>query len=109
MQIDVKVDPEAVEKAIVDAVIQSALGPQIAEAIKRSMTQTVGDSWNRKTIVQHAVDEEIKRVVSAIVRETVDAKTEEIRKQVQERMTEEVVRKLSSAAIDWMLDKTNKD
>lgn len=98
MQLEVKIDQEAVQQQVVQAIVDSAIGEQIKAAVQRGLTQETGDWNNRKTLVQRAVDEVLAREIAQIATDLVSSKREDIKAQMVEKFTDEVLGKMIGAA-----------
>lgn len=98
MELNISVSPEAIEKAVTEAVIASAIGKRMEEQIREGL---------RKYDLNLAIQDEAKRVVLTIVREAVmndeqfRARAKEI---VLETLTDEVVRTIASGVFKQLLD-----
>lgn len=101
MQLEVKIDQEAVQQQLVQAIFDSAIGTEIQKAIDKSL-KAQSSHWNAATIVEDAVrtalGDEIRRQVIAMV----ETKRETIRVQLEEKLTDELISKMTNAAWDVM-------
>ena len=103
MQVELKIDAEAVQQKLVDSLIQSGVGKQIEKAINEILTKEFG-SWNdRQTLVQAAVHEALRNELAKIAREAIEERRESLKSQVAAQLTDEVFSKMTSAAIQIML------
>ena len=108
MQLEVKIDQDAVQQQVVQAIMSSAIGEQIKAAVHKGLTQETGDWSNRKTLVQRAVDEVLAREIAQIATDLVRSKRDEIKAQMVEKMTDEVLGKMIDAAWSVMNSRLDK-
>jgi hypothetical protein len=92
MSIEVKVDAEAVNKMVVDAILESAIGATLREVVSKKVAE-LGKSYNNP--IEIAVDREVQLLVSSIVNEKFKPM---IATKVNELMTDEMVSRISQAA-----------
>jgi carbon monoxide dehydrogenase subunit G len=98
MQFEMKIDAEAVQQQVVASIISSAIGEQIKASITKALTETTGDWSNRKTLVQRAVDEALAIKVREFAIELVRERAEDIRAQLKDKLTDEVLLLMTDAA-----------
>jgi len=95
MDVQVHVDAEAVNKMVADAILKSALGKQIEEAIKRQIS-SLSTSYN------NPLDAEISRMIASIAREQLQAEHGET---IRKRITTALAIKLTDEFIDRVVEK----
>ena len=108
MDIEINVDSEAVEKAVVQAVIDSAIGEQMKTAIDKVLHQK-GGQFNMDRVLENAIASEIQRVIAIQIREIIAENTDKIRAAVAPQLTDEILLRMSSVAIDFMNEKLTKE
>lgn len=105
MQVELKIDADAVQQKLVDSLIQSGIGTQIEKAIGEILKKEFGGWDNRMTLVQSAVYEALRNELARIAREAVEERRGVLKMQVAEKLTDEVFSKMTSAAVQIMLGK----
>ena len=96
MNFEVKIDADAVQAQVTQAIITSTIGKQIEAAIVSALSKEHGDWNNRQTLLQAAVNECVRTELYGVVREVLTAKRDELKAKVIERM--------SDAVVDGMID-----
>lgn len=109
MQLEVKIDQDAVQQQVVQAIMNSAIGEAIAASVHKGLTEETGPWTDRKTLIQRAVDEVLRREIAQIAADLVRSKREEIKAQMVEKMTDEVLGKMIEAAWSVMNGRLEKD
>lgn len=96
MQFNVQIDPAQVNEAIAQAIVNSALGPQLQEAINAALRRALSDGYGNAGVVQAVVVEEVRRLVLEVLHsEPHQAKLREaVRSYVEERLTGEVLKEV---------------
>jgi len=98
MNIQVNIDQDAVQQQLVQAITNSAIGSAIQTAITKSLTSTTGNYGDHRTIVQRAVDEALQAEIRRACVEALELRREEIKKQITEKLTDETLLSMTSAA-----------
>ena len=98
MQIEVKIDQDAVQQQLVQAITDSAIGAAIQAAIAKALTAT-GSNWNdRRTIVERAVDDALHAEIRKACTEALESRRVDIKQQINDKLTEEALRAMTDAA-----------
>ena len=88
MNIDVKIDSDAINRAVTDAIINSALGAEIEKAIKDVIT-AAGRPWDSP------IKKVVERFVNEIVYDILSKEHQEVlRTKVRELITDELLTEL---------------
>lgn len=103
MDIRVDIDAEAVNRQVSDAIIKSALGKKLVEAVDNAVRSVVDGSYTSNSIVQSVVREEIRRHIGAILNE------EEFSTRVREVVREQLETHLTDTVLQSMFEKLWKD
>jgi len=99
---EVNLDTNAIQDAVVRAIADSAIGEQVKTVIETQLTAK-DKSWDSDTIMQKAIKGEVNRLIGQIVREEIDGRKEEIKAVVAPQLTEEVIKEMAGAAFEVML------
>lgn len=92
MNIEVNVSPEQINKAVADAIIESAIGKELDRVIKQEV-EKLGRSYNNP--IEIAVQREIQNKVVDVVRENYsDFIKAKVTEAVTEKFTEDLFLKL---------------
>jgi FKBP-type peptidyl-prolyl cis-trans isomerase (trigger factor) len=97
MQIEVKIDQDAVQQQVVQAIMDSAIGSNIQKYITEALTKS-GDFRDPRTMVQKAVDSAVASQLAQIANELIATKKDAIRAQMLELLTDDVIDKMCSSA-----------
>ena len=103
---EVNIDTKAIQDAIVRAVADSTIGNLIKEAIQKALEEKQG--YGRGSILEVVAREQINLIIGQIVRVEVDKNKDKIRALVLPLLTDEVLGKMGSAAIEVMLGNLRK-
>lgn len=103
---EVNIDTKAIQDAIVRAVADSTIGNLIKEAIQKALEEKQG--YGRESILEVVAREQINLIIGQIVRVEVDKNKDKIRALVLPLLTDEVLGKMGSAAIEVMLGNLRK-
>jgi hypothetical protein len=95
MDLNINIDADAVNKAVVDAIVKSAIGEQVAASVKRVM-EGLRSSYN------NPIDTVISSHVSAIVRDVLE---KEYGATIREKIAEALKSKLSDEFIQRVVEK----
>lgn len=91
MQLEVKIDQEAVQQQVVQAIMNSAIGAQIQKAITEALTKTTGSFGDYRTLVERAVQDAVMQEVRNLANSLILEKREAIRAQLAEKLTDETI------------------
>lgn len=103
-EINIELNEEKIEQEIVQAVINSAIGSQINKSIEAVLTQK-GGPYNMDRLLERSIQSEIERIVVVIIRNIIEENKDAIRKVVETELTDETILRLSSAALECILEK----
>ena len=103
---EVNIDTKAIQDAIVRAVADSTIGNLLKEAIQKALEEKQG--YGRESILEVVAREQINLIIGQIVRVEVDKNKDKIRALVLPLLTDEVLGKMGSAAIEVMLGNLRK-
>ena len=98
MQIEVKIDQDAVQQQLVQAITDSAIGAAIQAAISKALTSTGHNYNDRRTIVERAVDEALHQEIRRACVDALEARRAEIKQQITDKLTDEALRSMTDAA-----------
>jgi hypothetical protein len=101
MDVKVEIDPEQINQMVVDAILQSAIGEEIQQAVDAEVKR-YSKSWDNpiKVVIRRMVDREIEKVVSSQFGPLV-------REKVIEFMTDDIVDDLITKAWRALRDSYN--
>lgn len=102
MQLEVKIDQAAIEAQLVQTIINSSIGQHIEVAVKKLLTESSGGWHERKTLVERAVEEALTHEIRKMAIELVESKRDEIRAQMTEKLTDDVLQSMTNAAWEVM-------
>lgn len=102
MQVELKIDAEAVQRNLVDSLIQSGIGEQIKKAIQTEINKS---SWNSGTIVEQAVRAALHDELRSLCRKVLEEQREDLRARIVAALTEGVITK----AIGSLVDRIDRD
>lgn len=98
IQFSLDIDPEALEKHLIEAMIGSAMGPHIKEAVAGFFAKETGYQKDGLSpldrIVRSTMREEVGRLINRVVQE----KKDDLAERVRELLTDEVVNQFISDA-----------
>lgn len=97
MQVEVKIDQDAVQQQLVQAILQSAIGANLEKYINEALTRPTGGGWDRdsRNLVQRAVDDAVAQEIRKIATEIVQSKHAEIHSQMEAKLTDAVLAKMA--------------
>lgn len=90
MELKVDINPEEVTKHLHEAILKSALGKHIHEAIENVLKQIKESSFRNDDMITAAVKSELRTVIVETVK---TGFLDRIREQVKERITDEFIDK----------------
>lgn len=99
---DIKIDKEAIEKQVADAIIKSSIGAEIEAAIKDQCS-----SYRLGNAIKSAVEKKIETVIANLL--STEPYAQQIRNAVTELLTQESVSEVSRKAWDALLDRMNRN
>lgn len=97
MQLEVKIDQEAVQAQVVQAIMNSAIGANLEKFVNEALLQSK-DYHDKRSLVQRAVDDAVTIEIRKLATEIVTAQRERIKELMLEKMTDEVLEKMAGAA-----------
>ncbi len=98
---EIKIDPEVLQKAIVAEITKTTFGEAIVNAVNKALTQKTG-GYSSNTIIEAAAGEQVRKVVSLAISKELESKQEEIKALVQNCITDEVFKEMVSTSIGVM-------
>ena len=99
---EVNIDADAIQDAVVRAIADSAIGEQVREVITTQLTAK-DNGWDSETILQKSIKSEVTRLISIIVRQEIESRKDAIRELITPQITDEAIKQMGSAAIEVML------
>lgn len=102
MQIEVKIDQQAVEQQLVQAIMNASIGAQVQKALTEALTKAEGPWDDRKTLVERAVSGALQDELRRQAADIVTAKREEIRARLTEKLTDDLVDDMVSSLWEVM-------
>ncbi len=98
MDIKVDIDAAAVERQVVEAVLQSSIGTALTEQVK----EYGANAYKLNDAIRRVVDEKVKQTISVMLGQ--EPYVSMIRDKVREHLTEEIVSKAVAAAWETYMD-----
>jgi signal recognition particle GTPase len=95
MQVEIKVDAEAVQQRLVQALIDSAVGKHIENAISEVLTKQYGDWNNRETVIESAVRSALQNELHKLVGEALAESRDKLRQMIATRLDDESLTKMT--------------
>lgn len=92
---NINIEPKQIERAIAEAVINSAIGKTIDDVINGEL-KAMADQWNDKSPLKQAIRKEVSNIVYQLVR---DEYSESIKAAVREQLTEKVLLEIVGSAM----------
>lgn len=99
-EIQVQIDPEAVEKAFVEAVLKAGIGARVEEAVNKALTIKAG--YDSKTVLETAMDTEVSRIAREEVRKQYE---EAIIKRVRESFDKDKIMRIVDRIIEGIVER----
>lgn len=103
--IKIEIDKDAVQRAIVDAVIKSSIGDELQKAVQKCFEPSSFFGADRRSVFEKIVEGEVQRIVGVVVREQLDARKPEIAEKVKAAISDEVLGKMLGAATDFIFER----
>lgn len=103
MQLEVKIDQEAVQQQLVQAIMNAAIGEKVQKALSEALSKPEGPWGDQKTLVERAVRGALEDELRKQAAELVAQKREQIRTALAEKLTDEVLTDMTSALWGVML------
>lgn len=100
---DLKIDPEQVEKFLAEKVLESGLGKKIKEAVDKELEQLGRSSWSHG---QGAISMAIKQEVQDVARSLLQ---EEFRPLIEEKIRELLTAEALSEAVEKLVRNLLRD
>jgi hypothetical protein len=99
MTIEVNIKKEDIEKFVQEALLKSAIGETINEAIKKSVTST--SYYDKNSPIQQAVDNFIRQQAGILIRENYsETIISQVKVGIEERFTAEKIKQVVDRAVD---------
>lgn len=98
MQVEVKIDQDAVQQQVVQAIMDSAIGENIQKFINDALTRGSGGWGDHRNVVQRAIDDAVAMEIQRIARELMAERRDQIKAQMIEKLTDAVLGKMCDAA-----------
>lgn len=98
MEVQINIDPKHVEQMVVNAIMQSAIGDEIAKQVDLA----IGSLRGYDNPIQKAIRAKVQQIVSQVVN---DEYGDKIREAVRAHLTDEVVGEVTGKAFQAFLDK----
>jgi protein required for attachment to host cells len=98
---EVKIDEAAMNQAVTDAIIKSAIGKKLDEIVSAALSDLGGYNSPMKKAVEEVVHDEIVKLVKTKYRE-------QIEKSVQASLTDKFVDDIWRASWDALIEKSKK-
>lgn len=107
MDIEVKVDKEAVERAVATAIIQSTIGDKISEVVTKLMKDAMEPAgYNKAPGILHSV---VVTQATEICRKVfVEEYSDKVREMVREKITDELVQKIIDKTWQVWIEKSER-
>jgi hypothetical protein len=102
--IEVQIDADAINGAVTQAIVDSMIGEQMKKAINEQLSPPP-NAYGRQSVVQTTVAIEVQRILQEMLRE--EPYLGKLRAAIEERMTDDVLDKVTGAAMEAFLDKLN--
>ncbi len=102
MDIKIDISPEAINKAVSDAVLQSAIGKELHAGIESAIKSLDGRGGTYQTAIRKAIEGEMLRIIRDTIR---NEHAEMIAAKMREFITDEILNDVIKAAWDTMLEK----
>lgn len=67
MEVELKIDSEAINKQVTEAIINSALGAQLQVEIDKALKEALQGTYNRDNVVKRVLDEELRRIIREVI------------------------------------------
>jgi len=90
---NINIDPEAVTKAISDAVLASTLGVEIKKSVDVQV-EKLGKGWEFKNHIDTVVKQEMSNYIQKIIRENEPVIKTFVEKNLTEKIMEDILRKM---------------
>lgn len=97
MDLNINIDADAINKAVVDAIVKSAIGEQVVASVKRVMD-------GMRTSYNNPIDAVINQHVAAIVRDVLEKEYGPV---MREKIAEALKTKLSDEFIQRVVEKAS--
>lgn len=107
--IEVSLDAKAVEQAIVDAVLKSALGPAMVKAIDETLTKREGPYGHQENLLQRVVGRQVETVVAEAVCAHLQSQGDKIRALVADAITDEFLNAAVGKTVARIVARSERD
>lgn len=107
MQIKLELDPNMIEKHLVEAIVRSSMGKHIEKAVNAFIEKQEPRYGGEKlpSPLETAVDSLMREEIQKIILKMIKEKENHLEQQVRKLMTDEVVGKFMGVVWDKLLDK----
>ena len=102
---DILIDAEGLQKAILSQIASTTFGEALAKAANRAFESR---GFANKTIIEEAAETEVRRYVKEEVRKSLTARNEELQDLIRDKLTTEVLCNIVQLAIDRMVNHENR-
>ena len=92
MDLKIDIDKDAVERALVDAVLKSAIGEEVQKAVDKVLKSKDSNQWDSKTLIEAAVDRAVRQQLEFVISDALTPKRDVIRAAVQDKLTDDFIR-----------------
>ena len=105
MDVHVDVKAEDVQSAVVKAIMDSALGASLREAVNKAVNEKKG--WNSASLIEQAVDDVLRKEISNLAQVMILERKEVLHKMVSDRLTDAALAKFVDKT--WEMFMNSKD
>ncbi|MHC4621286.1 MAG: hypothetical protein ACYTEQ_26375 [Planctomycetota bacterium] len=95
---EVKIDPQQVNEAIVQAVLESQIGDKVREAASKALEKT---GYPARSVIDDVIYQEVKNVTAALVRQEHE---DELKRLVRDNLTMEKIEEVFTAVWKRVMD-----
>lgn len=96
----IEIDPEAINRYVADAVLRSALGEHVREAVSAALTRS---SYGGRSAMQDAIVAEVHQQVRLYARELVRTEYQDkVREAIAERLTPEKIGEIADRFVEQL-------
>ena len=107
MQLDVKIDPEEINRYMADQILQSAIGEKMKEVVARKIADLASPSYyGKESPLEAVVSDFIRNHLHSIIR---DEYGDKVRAMISEKLTDEFVASTMDQAWAAFVTRINRD
>lgn len=99
MEIEVNISAEDIEKNITEAVVNSAVGESMVKEIQDAIKESLTSSYNRDSVIKRLAARQVEGAITDLLLSTYK---EQIRAEVAEQITRDLVSDLVSSCMENM-------